>query len=160
MADSKRLRVLKALTSLLEATPGYNLGGKVWRGRRNPGDETETPFLIMFELPPEFEQRADLSVRAMPWFIGLQGYTDVLTEHLTDEAHNFMAAVKKQLSRIVDDGGVMSPGPDYMLGGLVADLQIDGGLVFSPDETTNCSFFVVKLTFGITENLDDPYEAT
>lgn len=156
MADSKRLQILKALTAHLEATPGYALTGKVWRGRRNAADESEVPFLILFELPPEGEQRTDRLERSMSWALGLQGYVDVDGPHLTDTGHDLMAAVKKQLSSIVDEGGQHRPGPDYMLGGLLADMQIDGGLVFSPDETTNCCFFVVKLTLTITENLGEP----
>ncbi len=159
MADSKRLKILKALTVHLEGTPGYSLTGKVWRGRRNPGDETSLPFLILFELPPDGESRADASERSMPWVLGVQGYIATSGDHLTDTGHDLMAAVKQRLSLIVDDGGEHQPGPEYMLDGLLADFQVDGGLVFSPDETMDCCFFVVKLTLWITENLSDPYNS-
>lgn len=157
MADSKRLKILKALTTHLEGTPGYSLTGKVWRGRRNPADESEQPFMILFELPPDGELRADQSERAMPWMLGLQGYIDVIGTHLTDSGHDLLAAVKQRLYSIVNDGGAHQPDESYMLGGLLTDFQVDGGLVFAPDETTDCCFFVLKLTLSITESLSDPY---
>lgn len=158
MPDSKRLKILKGLTTLIEATPGYSLTGKVWRGRRNIGDESETPCVVIFELPPDEESRADLMVKATQWDIGIQGYVQPDKVHLTDSAHGFMAAVKQQLSQVVQYGRGGPPGPQYMLDGLLTDLALDGGLVFAPDETTDCCFFVVKLTVGLTEDLGDPYE--
>jgi hypothetical protein len=158
MADSKRLQILKALTTHLEGVTGYDLTGKVWRGRNRPADESYTPYLILFEMPPEEEYRADLSVSRMPWMIGIQGYIDAGHPHITDPAHNFMAAVKERLGPLVDNGGAGRPPPEFMLNGLVEDIEVDGGMVFAPDETTNACFFAMKLTLTITENLENPYE--
>lgn len=157
MADSKRLQILKALTSHLEGVTGYDISGKVWRGRNRPADESYSPFIILFEMPPEDEDRADTSVSKMPWMIGIQGYIEPDDRHLTDPAHNFMAAVKERLGALLDDGGANMPPPEFMLNGLVEDIEVDGGMVFSPDETTNMCFFAMKLTLTITEDLANPW---
>ena len=157
MADSKRLQILKALTTHLEGVEGFDITNKVWRGRQRPADESQTPFLLMFEMPPEYEDRADRQMRSMPWYVGLQGYITPDRYHPTDPAHQFMAAVKQKLGELVDEGGAGMPGPNYMLGGLVEDIEVDGGMCFEADETTNCCFFALKLTLTIAENLGDPY---
>lgn len=157
MADSKRLQILKALTTHLESTTGYTLTGKVWRGRTRPADESKNPFLIMFEMPPEYQDQADMSTASMPWYVGIQGYIDPDNRHPTDPAHNFMAAVKQQLGKLTDYGGAGSPGPDFMLGGLIEGIEVDGGMCFAPDDTTNSCFFALKLTMKLVENLENPY---
>ena len=156
---SKRLEVLQALTVLLEAievAPGETLVGKVWRGRNRPGDESQVPFLNIFELPPDYEVRADRQVAKMPWFIGIQGYCQAGEPHLTDPAHELMALVKRQMGTVTNEGGGMRPPPEYMLGGLVDDIEVDGGMTFSPDETTDNCFFALKLTVTITDDLRNP----
>ena len=158
MADSKRLRILKALTAHLETISEFDVTGKVWRGRTRPADESHQPFICMFEMPPEFEEKADRQVRVMPWYVGIQGYIAPDRFHPTDPAHNFMAAVKHKIGELVDEGGAGMPGENYMLGGLVEDIEVDGGMCFEADETTNCCYFALKLTLTIAENLGDPYE--
>lgn len=157
MADSKRLQILKALTTHLETLVNYDVEGKVWRGRTRPADESDQPFICMFEMPPEYEDRADNLVRSMPWYIGLQGYIRPDKTHPTDPAHNFMAEVKQKLGELANDGGADRPGEKFMLGGLVEDIEVDGGMCFEADETTNCCYFALKLTLTIAENLGDPY---
>lgn len=158
MADSKRLQILKALTTHLEATEGYTLTDKVWRGRTRPARESQAPFLCLFEMPPEFQEQADDQQASMPWYIGIQGYETPDPKHPTDPAHNFMAAVKKQLGKLLDFGNSGAPGPNYMLGDLIEGLQVDGGMCFEPDETTNACFFALKLTVTLVENLENPYD--
>lgn len=157
MAESKRLQILKALTTHLEGVEGYDLTDKVWRGRSRPADESVAPFIILFEMPPEAENQADERVASMPWYIGVQGYVHPDSTHPTDPAHDFMAAVKARMGKLLDDGGASRPPANYMLGGLVEDLQVDGGMCFDGDETTNCCFFALKLTLTVVENLGDPY---
>lgn len=157
MADSKRLQILKALTTHLETVVGYDLVGKVWRGRTRPADESQQPFLIMFEMPPEAEDRTDRQMRKMPWYVGIQGYIRPDRNHPTDPAHNLMAAVKAKLGEVLDEGGSGMPGANFMLGGLVEDIEVDGGMCFEADETTNCCYFALKLTLTLAENLGDPY---
>ena len=153
---SKRLRILQQLTELLEQTDGYDLGGKVWRGRLRPGDESEFPYVILFETKPEGESRADNTVKKMPWYLGVQGYTEASFPHTTDNAHELMAAVKQQLAQVADDSNPMRISEHFMLGGLIDDIEIDGGMTFSPDETTNGCYFAMMLKVTLTENLGDP----
>jgi len=157
VAESKRLQILKALTTHLEGVDGYDLANKVWRGRSRPADESVAPFIILFEMPPEAENQADERVASMPWYIGIQGYIGIDNVHPTDPAHDFMAAVKARVGQLLDDGGASRPPADYMLGGLVENLQVDGGMCFDGDETINCCFFALKLTLTVVENLGDPY---
>ncbi len=157
MADSKRLQILKALTAHLEATPGFVLTDKVWRGRNRPADESEAPFICMFEMPPKFQEQADRQVASMPWYIGVQGYVKPTYPHPTDAAHNLMAAVKQQLGKVLNDGGSGAVPDEFMFQGLIEDMQVDGGMCFEPEETTNCCFFAMQLTITVAENLGDPY---
>lgn len=157
MPDSKRLQVLKALTTLLETIPEYSLAGKVWRGRTRISDESEKPCLVIFEQPPEEEKRADGNTKSMPWYIAIQGFIEPDPIHPTDPAHQLMAAVKLKLSEVLDTGGAHAPGPNYMFGNLIGDLVVDGGMAFAPDDTTNCCFFGLKLTVTITETLGEIY---
>lgn len=157
MADSKRLQILKALTSQLEATPGYVLTDKVWRGRTRPADESEAPFICLFEMPPKFQEQADRQLASMPWYIGVQGYLAPSYPHPTDTAHDLMAAVKSQLGKVLDDGGAGPVPEGFMLQGLIQHMQVDGGMCFEPDDTTNCCFFAMQLTITVAESLGDPY---
>lgn len=158
MPDSKRLKILKSLTSLLEETVGYELADKVWRGRNRPGDESEMPYLIIFEQPPEESIRAAADTSKMQWYLGIQGYVEGDIEHPSDAAHDLLAAVKTTIGAIVDDGRGRSPGENYMLGGLITDLSQDGGMVFLPDETTKGCLFGLKLAVSLSESLEDLYE--
>lgn len=158
MADSKRLQILKALTGHLEGVTGYNLQGKVWRGRSRPSDESNPPFILIFEMPPEYQDQADTRTASMPWYVGLQGYIRPDTNHPTDPAHNFMAAVKQRLAKVMDDGGPDTPPPEFLLNGLIEGMEVDGGMCFDADDTTNCCFFAMKLTLTVVENLENPYE--
>lgn len=162
MADSKRLRILKALTSQLETVMianGYqfDLAGKVYRGRAGFGDETPTPWVGLFELRPEDIIRAGETVNKDEWYVGLQGAVDVDEVHPTDPAHNLMADVKKALGKIV----TQSPhqrNPNYMFGGLLSDLRMDGGMTFVPKEEMSTAAFAMKLTLVIAEDLENPYD--
>lgn len=156
--ESKRLTILKALTAHLEGMTEYDVAGKVWRGRTRPADESKQPFIIMFEMPPEdFQDHADQRTSSMPWYIGVQGYIVPDRVHPTDPAHNLMAAVKKRLGMLTDDGGASSMPDEWMLGGLVENIEVDGGMCFEDDETTNCCYFALKLTLTLVENLGNPY---
>lgn len=158
MVESKRLKIMKALTTHLEGMVEYDLLGKVWRGRTRPADESKQPFVILFEMPPEDDQsQADQRVATMPWYIGVQGYITPDRVHPTDPAHELMAAVKKRLGVLLEDGGASSIPDEWMLGGLVEGIAVDGGMCFEDGETTNCCFFALKLTLTVVENLGNPY---
>lgn len=158
MPDSKRLAVQKALTELLETITEYDLSGQVFRGRKRVGDETEMPCLIIFEQPPGEGNRVGRDVSEDGWTLGVQGFIESGFVHPTDPAHQLLAAVKAKLYEVVDNGGQHSPGPNFMLGGLINDLTIDGGMCFAPDETSQGCYFGLKLVVDITEGLSEVYQ--
>jgi hypothetical protein len=157
MADSKRLATQKSLTALLETITEFDLLGRVYRGRKRIGDETELPCLIIFEQPPGEGDRVSGGVSKDEWFIGIQGFISPDLNHPTDTAHQLMAAVKAKLHEVTFDGAERMAGPNYMLGGLINDLHVDGGMCFAPDETGQGCYFGLKLTVNITEDLGDIY---
>lgn len=163
MADSARLRIKKALTAQLETISvanGYQheLEGAVFRGRTGIGEETQLPCLGIFELRPEDAVRADETIQHDEWFIGIQGYVEADDEHPTDPADNFLADVKKALGVIMRPDTPVSRNPDYMFGGLIADMMIDGGVVLPPSsDVTGASSFVLKLTIKVIDDAEDPY---
>ena len=162
MPDSKRLQVKKALTELLEGITtanGYNfdLADKVWRGRTRIGEESQAPFLVIFEVIPEGPDVVGGDLNRNLWDVAVKGYIEADTVHPTDPADNLMADVKKCLYQIADSGGGGAAGPNFMLGGLVADMEVDNGVTFSPDDTTNMAYFAMKITFTFTESLENPY---
>lgn len=161
MADSKRLRILKAITTQLETvatTAGYqhNLLGKVFRGRADYGAETPLPWVGIFELRPEEVTRAGESFNKDRWYIGIQGAIAAAEDHPTDSVHNLMADVKKAIGGVLKDLP-HQPNPSYMFGNLVGDLELDGGLTFTPKENPDIAVFALRLTVTLTENLENPY---
>lgn len=163
MADSKRLITKKALTDLLAGITVANgfqhdLTGKVWRGRTRIGDETSAPFLTIIEVIPNPPSTAGADTNKNIWELAIKGYAVADQNNPTDTADNLMADVKKRLALIADDGGRSAPGPDYLLGGLVTDIEVDNGVTFEPEETSKLSAFVLKVSFGFVEKLGDVYE--
>jgi len=163
VADSKRLQVLKLLTTQLETilvANGYqfDLLGSVFRGRGGFGDETTLPCLGIFEMRPENAVRADGTVQKDDWFIAVQGYINADDEHPTDPAHNLMADVKKCLAVIMRPDTPVNRNPNYMFGGLIVDMMIDGGVALPPSsDTSGIATFVLKLTINIVDELENPY---
>lgn len=156
MSDSKRLEIKKLLTEIIENTPGHNLKGKVWRGRNRPGAESGSPFVLMFELPPEdLQSRTSRDVARNQWSIGLRGYIRPDEDHLTDPADNFMADVLNHLSCITENGGGGQTPDEYMLGRRITDFVVEPGIVFPGDETTNLCNFAVKIEVQLVEKIGE-----
>lgn len=162
MADSRRLRILKALTTQLETvatTAGYeyDLAGKVFRGRVSYGEETVKPWVGIFELRPEEVIRAGETVNKDEWYVGVQGEVDAHAIHPTDPAHNLMADVKKAIGQVLKDSPT-NRNPNYMFGGLVTDIRMDGGMTFVPKENPAVAAFALRLTLVTAEDLENPYD--
>lgn len=164
MADSKRLVILKALTTQLETitvTNGYqhNMSGKVFRGRADFGNETQWPFIGVFEVRPDDNMnRADESTQKDLWTLGIQGVIHSDTTHPTDPAHNLLADIRKALGQVLKPDTPVSRNPLHMFGGLVVDMTVDGGVTFNPEEFQGAAVCVLKVSIDLTENMENPYE--
>lgn len=166
MADSKRLKILKALTAIIETVTvdnGYqhDLEGRVSRGRVYFGRETPLPWVSILEgvNPDTAPSRAGANaVQRDSWVLLINGWAEDDPDHPSDPAHNLMADVKKALSTILDIGPDRDPNPDYMLGGLLADFAIEPGVVRPPDELSERAYFYLRVVVGVSEKLADPYQ--
>jgi hypothetical protein len=166
MADSQRLKILKALTSHLEQVTtgtGYNytLTNQVFRGRAGYGDETDMPWVGIFELRPEEVYMAGETFSKDDWFIGVQGWVPADEKHPTDPAHALMQDVKKRLARVIAGGSPHNRNPDYMLPDetgrpMVSRFQMDGGMTFVAKENPSNAAFALRLTVTIAEDLENP----
>ncbi len=161
MADSKRLAVAKAITALLETevavANGYqhDLAGKVHRGRLTWSIREALPRVALVEtLNPDREPiRAGWQPTQKDSLILLvQGHAEDDPEHPTDPAHLLMADVKRALARIM-----LTTSPYFRLGGLIADFNMEPGIVRPPDELSSVAYFYLRVRLEIVEYLADPY---
>lgn len=166
MADSKRLYILKKLTTFLQGiTPanGYDhdLSAGVYRGRVLFGEETALPCVNIVEsFNPDrdpLSAGANLVQRDL-WVLLINGWveTDEEDDFPTDNAHGLMADVKKRLAEILTPGAPHSPNPNYMLGNDIEGFSIEPGVVRPPDETSSKAFFYLRVVVELVEYLDDP----
>lgn len=164
MADSKRLSILKKLTTQLESVSianGYqhNLDDKVFRGRATFGNETEWPFVSIFEIRPDLNpDYADETVQKDVWTLGVQGVVKSDSVHPTDPAHNLLADIRKALGQVMDMGAPHDDNPDYLLGGLIAEMKVDGGVTFVPEQMQEVAVCIVKVSIQLVEDMRDTYE--
>lgn len=173
MSDSRRLEVLKRLTAHLESeisvSNGYkhNLDGGVARGRMWFDTSDPLPMVSILESPnpDRFPNRAGeqdnthVSQRDN-WTILVQGWTADDKQHPTDPSYELMADVKKALARLTHvspDHGIPTH-PNYLLGGLIADMQYEPGTVRPPDEQSSKAFFWMRVILKFVENVNDPYD--
>lgn len=173
--DPRRLRILKALTALLETiteAAGYShtlspisaTQRRVYRGRATFGHNDPLPCVSILEgMNPDREPAEGGSgmVRKDNWILLIQGWAEkVETDvHDIDAAHYLMADVCKCLGQIIDDGGEGEKGPHYMLDGEIDEFNVEPGVVRAPDETSERAYFYMRVTVGVAERLDDPYWA-
>ena len=153
MADTKRLQILKALTTLLETVPGVM---EVSRGRMNFGVGGQLPRIAIAEaLNPDREMApaSDRPQQKDGWVLLLIGHALDDRDNPTDPAHNLMGEVKKVLGRIAD----RQSGADYMLGGLVVGIDIEPGTVRPPDEASALAYFYLRVRLTVVERLFDPF---
>ncbi len=167
MADPIRLQVLKALTTHLEGIVhvdgdpaqdyrGFNLAGKVFRGRAVYGATDPETMLSLLEAPrPDFPSYAGENNEAASetWQLLLQGWTADDKVHPTDNAHLLMDAVSRRLAQIIQTkrgiGTPMYPGA-YMLGGLVSSFAFGPGVVRPPAEgASSNAYFYMPLRVGL-----------
>jgi hypothetical protein len=153
MADTKRLQILKALTTLLETTPGVAL---VSRGRTTFGERDPLPRVTIVEaLNPDREMQpaGDRPQQKDGWVLLLLGHAPDDRDNPTDPAHNLMGEVKKVLARIAD----RTSGGDFMLGGRIVGVDIEPGTVRPPDELSMLAYFYLRVRLTVVERLFDPF---
>ncbi len=168
VADSKRLRILKALTAHLQTlTPtadwDFDLTDSVYRGRTVFGDETPLPMVSILD-----NQRPDIGLfaaeertkRAEDWILLVQGWVADDKANPTDEAFNFLAAVEQKLSEVTSTNSQGDPRfPDaYMLSGLITGLRIGPGIARPPQEgLSSRAFFYLPLTVSLSTDLTNQF---
>lgn len=162
MADPLKLTILKKLTALLASvTPanGYesDLAGKVFRGRTLYGQEVPTTMVTIVESPrpdqPSFA--GSNTVMQEDWLLLIQGWTKDDPVNPTDRLYPMMADVEKVLFRVIAEnkvGGAMYP-EDYMLGRLIAGLQIGPGVVRPSSEVSSKAFFYLPLRVSLARQV-------
>lgn len=160
MADPIRLQVMKALTALLEGVTPANgfetdLTGAVTRGRQLHGDNDTTPLVAILENPrAQDSQRAGEHqfARYDRVSILVQGWTDTDSQHPTDPAYRVAEDVETRLGEVIATtarGEPLIP-QNYLLGGLISEMQIGSYAVRPPsDHTGNKAFFYLELEIAL-----------
>lgn len=168
MADHDRLKVLKALTELLQGitpTNGFgdlDLSESVYRGRLVFGVETEPPFVSINESPrPDFGTFAGGGeARSEIWNVLVQGWMEDDTVNPTDPLYPMLSAMEQRLALVVkmqspNDGRPDKPVDPYWymlqgyLGAPVASFEISPPVVRSTDQATPKACLYIPLRIGI-----------
>lgn len=178
MADTKRLLMLKALTTHLRTevtlANGYNfdLSGsapvRVYRGRMYYTEKMPLPCVSILDAlnPDRFPRQAGdrdkwaSATQHEGYVLLLQGWVEDDEENPTDPAHVLMGDVKKALAKINKGPHPLRPDDQhaaYQLGGLVTRIDIEPGTVRPPDELSAKAFFWLRASVGFAEDLDDPF---
>lgn len=166
MADSYRLQVLKALTTLLEGTPltpvasitpalPATLSGCVFRGRARFGESDPPTMLSILESPRPggAQYGGDGEARNEDWLLLIQGFCPDDKSNPSDPVYSLMDDVEVRLGRItaLSSGTGMPTYPEhYMLGRLITRFQASPGVVRPPTENVSSkSFFYIPVQVGL-----------
>jgi hypothetical protein len=165
MAESKRLNVLKALTTQLETISvanGYsrNMIGKVFRGRSSYGEESPEEMISILEAPrPDVAQYAAENGRARKeeWTLLVQGWCAEDQKNPSDNAYNFAQEVEECFGQIIAVSSNMGTPvfPDrYLLGNLITSFAFSPPVVRPPTEgVSSKTFFYFQVRVGLVSNL-------
>lgn len=166
MIDSKRLTILKAITTLLKTVTKVNgyqfdLSNSVWRGITVFGEGHPVPCVSLLEsLNPDRDmQQAGVDngrKQTDKWVLLIQGWVDDDSDNPTDPAHALMADVKKALAQVWD-----SSSEYYRLGNnLIATAAMEPGTVRPPDDNSSKAYFYLRFIVTVSETPSDPYDLT
>lgn len=163
MADSKRLRVLKALCAHMELTSGYE-GIKVHRGKSIISALELADTMSILEVPrpiPSDGVGHNNLVRKPFWPLYLQGWPKDDKENPSDPAYAMVAAAEKRLSRLIDvddTSGLPRYPSEYLLGGELLSLTIGDPVVRPPSEeaASRLAMFILPLTLEIVTDVRNP----
>lgn len=158
---SKKLEIMQALTALLEGTDGYDLTGRVYRGRKTVSEYDALESMSILEAPREspadgvgYERE---SRKLFAWRVNVQGWPREDTLHPSDPAYLMAAAVEERLARISACQPVSSTGnggdpvypDDYLLGRRVHSVDVGDSIVVPPTEgLSKFAFFYIPLTIS------------
>lgn len=163
MADSKRLSILKNLTTLLEGiTPAngfvLDLSNQVYRGKFNFGTEiAQTDLISIVEAPEQLEPDHVTDSRERKVVLKLQLWgvtaTQSSSKHPADDAYVILADAIKRMSELNNPQS-----PDYFMGALLVEpMKMDTGVVRAPEEgICRSPFFVANISLVYVENLMAP----
>lgn len=178
---SAKLKLLKALSAHLEGinptetllSPdtgeqvpyGYDLRGKVFRGRTVFGDEVKVPFLAILEAPRQIDPNGGgeaALVQNEGWTILIQGFATDDAKHPSDPAYTLLAYVQERLSRITQEqpsGGRGGAFPlSWRLGGLATEVRYQIPIVRpGKDDVSDTAYFYMPISLGVITDLTKPF---
>lgn len=156
-----KLQVLRALTTHLEGIVGeewggFDLTGKVFRGRNRFGDDDPETMLTILEAPrPDLgrEGGENNASRAYEWQLLLQGWTLDDPVNPLDPCYYLQEQVERRLEMIVKvksgSGSPMYP-EVFMLGRLVSTFSYGPGVIRPPtDGLSSKAFLYMPLRMGL-----------
>lgn len=186
--DPFRLRVMKALTAIIESvkpsdsnsattaeegTPQYrnDLTGAVFRGRNLFGTNDPVPMVAILETPiplDQIEPPEESPKSKGLWDISIQGFCKDDKDNPTDPAYILAAdvimALAHEKSRPARSRG--ATGKAAALLGILApngkpailDLRIGSPVCRPPDEISGKAYFWLGITLEVAEDLEKPYD--
>lgn len=166
MADTKRLTVIKLIQAKLKeiVTPTYecNVGSNVFLGRLTFGEETDVPFISLWEPfsedGPDIRDKAGRVQRAgraqKPqdvFFVRyyIQGFAEENRTDPTINAYHLLGCIQKCLGPLVGESNPFG----------AASIDLGHGLV-RPSGTMNAEkpYCLVTLDIKLTEERGNPYD--
>lgn len=163
--DPFRLRVLKALTAVIEnvgqqADDVNVLQGMVFRGREYYGDDEPLPMVSLLEPPLSVDRLP--STEANPdtfgdWDILVQGWVKDDKLNPCDPAYQLSAEVIRAIA--LERMKWQGPGRRNLLGEgeSIVDIVIGSPIVRPPDVTSARACFYLIVTLRISEDLTNPF---
>lgn len=177
---SKKLRIMKSLTALLEGIiPGwvdlppemigqtcpFDLSQSVFRGRVDFGDDVPLPFLVILEAPRQLNPNGAGSgelINKEDWTLLIQGFATEDAKHPSDPAYALLAWTQMRLARITTEKKSGMRGGEYplewRLGGLVVDVRYQIPIVRpGKDDVSGTAYFYMPISVGNVTDLTMPF---
>ena len=170
--DPFRLRLVTCIAQSLEQInpangSAFDLTGAVFVGRDLFGDSDPVPMLAILEdldSPPPLPSQRDNTAWVGPYNLLIQGFVEAAKDNrplapayrLAAEMQKRLAAEKVRVNRLPGRG----PTPNiFGMDGRVDSMSFSPAIVRPADgEISEKSYFWLRLSLGIVENLVDPYE--
>lgn len=171
--DTKQLRVMKRITTLLETierpdSDSALMTGRVYRGRTTLGINEPNPALSLLEAPKPDLQPVTAGenkiAQSTLWTLLLQGFATDDKVNPTDPAYTLKGLCEQKLAQIIatTKGNATFP-DDYLLpdnngNKLITGLTIGPGVVRPPDaQVSATAYFYLPLVVNLTLNAAVPF---